>query len=76
MAPVETEEYLNKWTEFKVAYNKRDLLTYALGIGCGGEELQFVYENHDDFQAFPTYPIVLSFKGDDQDARTQSSSTF
>lgn len=62
---VETASYLNKWVEQKVAYNKRDLLTYAVGIGC--TELNFVYENHDDFSAFPTYPIVLNFKGTDQD---------
>lgn len=62
---VETEPFLNKWTEFKVAYNKRDLLTYAVGIGC--EELNFTYEHDEDFAAFPTYPIVLNFKGTDQD---------
>ena len=63
--PMETASYLNKWYEQKVSYNKRDLLTYAVGIGC--TELNFVYENHPDFSAFPTYPIVLNFKGTDQD---------
>ena len=62
---VETEGYLNKWVEQKVSYNKRDLLTYAIGIGC--TELNFVYENNPGFAAFPTYPIVLGFKGTDQD---------
>ncbi|CAK9032025.1 Peroxisomal multifunctional enzyme type 2 (MFE-2) (17-beta-hydroxysteroid dehydrogenase 4) (17-beta-HSD 4) (D-bifunctional protein) (DBP) (Multifunctional protein 2) (MFP-2) (Short chain dehydrogenase/reductase family 8C member 1) [Cleaved into: (3R)-hydroxyacyl-CoA dehydrogenase [Durusdinium trenchii] len=62
---VETEEYLNKWSEQKVSYNKRDLLTYAVGIGC--DELNYVYEHDADFAAFPTYPIVLTFKGTDQD---------
>jgi len=46
-------------------YNKRDLLLYAVGIGC--EELNFVYEHDEDFAAFPTYPIVLTFKGNEQD---------
>lgn len=64
---METAEYLNVWTEQKVAYNKRDLLTYACGIGCDESELQFVFENDADFQAFPTYPVVLTFKGTDQD---------
>merc|ERR1712166_795617 len=45
--------------------NARDLLTYAVGIGC--QDLQFTYENDGDFQAFPTYPIALGFKGIDQD---------
>lgn len=49
----------------QVAYNKRDLILYAIGIGA--THLRYVYEDHEDFAAFPTYPIVLSFKGDDQD---------
>ncbi|GBG34327.1 Peroxisomal multifunctional enzyme type 2 [Hondaea fermentalgiana] len=62
---VETEPFLNKWTEQKVAYNQRDLLLYAVGIGC--DELNFTYEHDEDFEAFPLYPIVLGFKGTDQD---------
>lgn len=45
----------------KVGYNRRDLILYAIGIGSN--ELRYVYEDHEDFAAFPTYPIVLSFKG-------------
>jgi len=41
------------------------LITYAIGIGC--TELPFVYELDDHFTPFPTYPIVLGFKGDSQD---------
>lgn len=63
--PAETSQYLNKWVTQEVAYNARDLLTYAVGIGC--TELQYVYELDSDFQAFPTYPIVLAFKGAEQD---------
>merc|ERR1740138_1191215 len=44
-----------------VEYNARDLLIYALGIGS--KDPRFVYENNSDFAAFPTYPIVLTFKG-------------
>eukprot|EP00510_Aplanochytrium_minuta_P003213 CAMPEP_0184021430 /NCGR_PEP_ID=MMETSP0954-20121128/9928_1 /TAXON_ID=627963 /ORGANISM="Aplanochytrium sp, Strain PBS07" /LENGTH=265 /DNA_ID=CAMNT_0026303457 /DNA_START=46 /DNA_END=840 /DNA_ORIENTATION=- len=61
----ETEPFLNKWYEQKVSYNKRDLLTYAVGIGC--DDMNFVYEHDENFAAFPTYPIVLNFKGTDQD---------
>jgi len=64
-APVETEGFLNQWVSQKVSYNKRDLLTYAVGIGC--TELNWIYENNAEFAAFPTYPIVLAFKGTDQD---------
>jgi len=56
-------EFIGKTSPpIKVAYNQRDLIIYALGIGC--EELRFVYENADNFGMFPTYPIVLGFKGD------------
>ena len=39
---METASFLNKWTTQDVAYNKRDLLTYAVGIGCS--ETRFIYE--------------------------------
>ena len=61
----ETEPFLNKWVTQPVQYTQRDLLLYAQGIGC--TELPFTYEHDDDFSAFPTYPIVLSFTGMDQD---------
>lgn len=37
---------------FPVAFNKRDLIVYALGIG--ETDLQFVYEDDEKFSAFPT----------------------
>ncbi|KAI9449071.1 peroxisomal dehydratase [Lactarius psammicola] len=46
-----------------VSWNKRDLLTYALGIGATLAEQQFVNELHPSFAAFPTYPVVLFLKG-------------
>jgi acyl dehydratase len=57
--------FLNKWTETKVSYTQRDLLTYAVGIGC--QELRHIWELDDDFEAFPTYPLVLGFKGTSHD---------
>lgn len=53
------------WKEVDVAYNRRDLITYALGVGC--DELRFIYEKDKHFGMFPTYPFVLSFKGADAD---------
>lgn len=50
----------------QVAYNQRDLIMYALGIGS--TDPRYIYENHDEFSAFPTYPIVLLFKGASFDA--------
>ncbi|KXS21886.1 MaoC-like dehydratase [Gonapodya prolifera JEL478] len=49
----------------KVGYNRRDLILYAAGIGC--DELRFVYELDKNFSAFPTYPLVLAFRGTSQD---------
>ncbi|KAI5811595.1 putative peroxisomal dehydratase [Peziza echinospora] len=62
-----------------VAWMKRDLLLFANSIGVLADELHFLYELHPSFSAFPTYPIVLSFKHTDQDvidfyARTLAAS--
>jgi len=61
MSKVSTKEYIGKSSSAKVSYNVRDLIIYAIGIGC--DELKYVYENDSDFCPFPTFPIVLSFKG-------------
>ena len=48
-------------------FTKRDLILYALGIGCcdgtlsDEKELQYIYENHIKFQPFPTFLLALSF---------------
>jgi peroxisomal enoyl-CoA hydratase 2 len=65
-AVVDSAQFLTQdWVEQPVSYLKRDLLTYALGIGC--TELRFTHENDEDFAAFPTYPVALLFKGEEQD---------
>jgi len=46
-----------------MSYNKKDAILYALGIGC--DENRFLYEFDDNFAVFPTFPIVLTFKGDE-----------
>lgn len=50
-----------------VGWNRRDLLLYAVGIGHGEQELDYVYEQSLGFRAFPTYPLVLLLKGTSQD---------
>lgn len=50
---------------YEATYNQRDLLLYAAGIG--ESDLQFTYEFHENFAAFPLYPVVLGFKGNSQD---------
>ncbi|KAF8323934.1 peroxisomal dehydratase [Clavulina sp. PMI_390] len=46
-----------------VAWTTRDLLLYAVGIGARKDEYSLVYELDKGFAAFPTFPVVLGFKG-------------
>ncbi|KAE8222959.1 hypothetical protein CF319_g3924 [Tilletia indica] len=50
-----------------VAWRKRDLLLYAVGIGAGPDDLSYVYEGNPNWRPFPTYPLVLPLRGDDDD---------
>ena len=59
--PVDLSDFFKEEKTVAVSYTKRDLLLYALGIGAS--ETRFVYENDDEFAAFPTFPIVLPFTG-------------
>ncbi|TGZ81494.1 Thioesterase/thiol ester dehydrase-isomerase [Ascodesmis nigricans] len=62
-----------------VSWLTRDLLLFSTSIGLTASNgLHFLYELHPNFQPFPTYPIILSFKHTDQEvvdfyARTSSS---
>jgi acyl dehydratase len=71
MAPPTVEQLENlvgkEYASEPVGWNTRDLLTYAVGIGANSSEKQFVYELDPSFAAFPTYPVSLFLKGDDQD---------
>lgn len=65
---------------YPVSWLKRDLLLFANSIGVKSDELHFLYELDPSFAAFPTYPIILSFKHTDQEvidfyARMTSSSS-
>ncbi|ORY62176.1 HotDog domain-containing protein [Pseudomassariella vexata] len=51
-----------------VSWLKRDALLFAASIGCTDDELHFLYELDPNFSVFPTYSIVLPFKGDTQEA--------
>jgi len=41
--------------EVRIAYQKRDVLLYAIGIGI--RDLSFAWEGHAEFAVFPTFPI-------------------
>jgi peroxisomal enoyl-CoA hydratase 2 len=51
----------------EVSWLKRDALLFANTIGATADELHFLYELHPNFSVFPTYPIILTFKGDTQE---------
>jgi peroxisomal enoyl-CoA hydratase 2 len=52
----------------RVAYNRRDLILYAIGIGLNDNK--YVYELDPSFAAFPTYSLVLTLKGDSFDVNS------
>ncbi|KAG7896227.1 hypothetical protein KL935_000166 [Ogataea polymorpha] len=39
-------------------YDHRQVILYNLSVGCHAEELKYVYENDDDFQAVPTFGVI------------------
>jgi peroxisomal enoyl-CoA hydratase 2 len=51
----------------EVSWLKRDVLLFANTVGCTADELHFLYELHPNFAVFPTYPIILPFKGNTQE---------
>ncbi|KAK5169501.1 uncharacterized protein LTR77_005477 [Saxophila tyrrhenica] len=69
----------HEFKPYPVAWNKRDCLLFANSIGGTVDELQFLYELHPSFSVFPTYPILLPFKHEEQDVidfyAAQSSSS-
>ncbi|CAM9624778.1 unnamed protein product [Chrysoparadoxa australica] len=51
-----------------LSYTKRDLILFALGVGCCcKEDLHYLYEGDEAFSAFPTFPLTLPFKGESCD---------
>ncbi|CAO3632127.1 unnamed protein product [Cunninghamella echinulata] len=47
--------------ELDFTYEERDVVLYALGVGCKRQDLQWVYENSADFAALPTFGVIPSF---------------
>lgn len=42
-------------------YEEKDVILYNLGIGSTAQELNYVYEGADEFQAIPTFGVVPMF---------------
>eukprot|EP01047_Picozoa_sp_COSAG01_P034937 COSAG01_NODE_2649_length_7312_cov_218.427977_7_plen_300_part_00 len=68
---LETARYLGPRPEIPVSFTRKDLITYAVGIGC--EEMRFLYEVDRAFEPFPTFPLSLPFKGESSDAHAMPS---
>ncbi|KAI1103297.1 Thioesterase/thiol ester dehydrase-isomerase [Jackrogersella minutella] len=51
----------------EVSWTKRDILLFANTVGCTSNELHFLYELDPNFSVFPTYPVILPFKKNDQE---------
>lgn len=51
-----------KLGSFEYSYTERDLMLYALGLGCHGEgHLRYVFERHPAFSALPTFGVIPAF---------------
>ena len=44
-------------------YNEKDVMLYALGLGCSRQETQYVYENDDAFAPLPTFAVLALHHG-------------
>jgi peroxisomal enoyl-CoA hydratase 2 len=54
-----------------VAWNRKDLMLYALGLGVTDDE--YTFENNENFGALPTFPLVLRLKGTSSDLQSFGS---
>jgi multifunctional beta-oxidation protein len=47
-----------KFASESYEYTEKDVILYALGLGCKRTELPFVYENSEKFVAVPTFGVI------------------
>src|SRR5438128_5091636 len=57
--PVDLKAVGKKLGAVTHTYTERDVMLYALGVGCGTDELPFVYER--DLKVLPTFAVIPSF---------------
>jgi len=58
--PVDVKAIGRKLGAVTHTYTERDVMLYALGVGCGTGDLQFTYER--DLKVLPTFAVIPSFK--------------
>src|SRR5213594_4086784 len=57
--PVDPKAVGKKLGAVTHTYTERDVMLYALGVGCGTDELKFTYER--DLKVLPTFAVIPSF---------------
>jgi acyl dehydratase len=57
--PIDTSYVGKRLESVQHTYDERDVMLYALGVGCGTDDLQFTYER--DLQVLPTFSVICSF---------------
>src|SRR5438094_6902832 len=57
--PVDLKAVGKKLGAVTHTYTERDVMLYALGVGCGTDDLQFTYER--DLRVLPTFAVIPSF---------------
>ena len=65
--PVDLKAIGKKLGSVTHTYSERDVMLYALGVGCSTDELQFVYERElnvlPTFAVIPAFPAMLNLGG-------------
>jgi acyl dehydratase len=57
--PIDLSYVGRKLDSVTFTYTERDVMLYALGVGCGREDLRFTYEK--DLKVLPTFAVIASF---------------
>ena len=57
--PIDLSYVGKKLSPVEYRYTERDVELYALGVGCGREDLAFTYEK--DLKVLPTFAVIASF---------------
>ena len=57
--PVDLKAVGKKLGSVTHTYEERDVMLYALGVGCGSDDLRFTYER--DLKVLPTFAVIPAF---------------
>jgi len=50
-----------KHASSEYTYSERDIALYNLGVGASEQDLKWIFEQHDEFQAIPTFGVIPQF---------------